>query len=400
MALPKSREWFDWLLVGNHPAEDDIIKIATECRKETHWIEFKAGARLGGSDPAAMLRRYVSGFANADGGAIIIGIKPATKASPPVIDGAIPPGGGSLNEWATRALAGLRGTLPDPRFYTTDTASGAVLTVAVGRARMPVPDVGRNRDLVFHVRIHDQTVEMPPWLATDLLLGRRAQPELAVMEGRLTSTGTPTDVGAGVSLSTFVLRTRVENLALIDARDVRLGLVTFTLTREPKMFRQHQFPARLLESVNTEEPIGYACTLALNPWRIIHASTGPDAAANYISPFTPAPINLDGWPVPSFPDNLAAAVSRPDPSHEFRDIVQQQRDHARGAIEVQAGLYVLARDCEPWWHQVTLRVHASMNSDAATLTRRLRIRPCLYERPKVSVRFLREDEPLDDPEQP
>ena len=75
MPLPKSREWLDRLLEGHELSDAELRQLVEDCPCEDQWIEYKAGAVLGQDDPAALIREYIAGFANGDGGALVVGYR-------------------------------------------------------------------------------------------------------------------------------------------------------------------------------------------------------------------------------------------------------------------------------------------------------------------------------------
>src|SRR5262249_16391477 len=123
---------------------------------------------------AAMLRQYVSGFANADGGVLVVGYDSETTKQ---IDGAKAPGKSTLKEWAGSVV----GTLPiaAPRLVSVSTPQGDVLLVATQRSRVLVPCNVAGRQ-VYYYRFGHSTSEMPQSLLFDLQLGRRAVSEMGV----------------------------------------------------------------------------------------------------------------------------------------------------------------------------------------------------------------------------
>lgn len=170
MAASDSFELLQALLAGGtlSPAELDAF-LAKSVSEDLH-LDYKSGQL---KDPAQVVRQYVSGFANSEGGVLAIGVDDNCK-----IDGFKVPGGKNAISWATNTLTSLAGYLsPPPRISSVAHANGEVLLIAVDRAPSLVPVVERG-EAVHYVRIGDSTVKVPPYLLTDLLLGRRQHPRV------------------------------------------------------------------------------------------------------------------------------------------------------------------------------------------------------------------------------
>ena len=383
MALPTSREWLDWLLESHEPTDAELRQIVRDCPREDQWIEYKAGAVLGQDDPPALIREYASGFANADGGALVVGYRHDVGT----FDGARAPGGGSLKDWASRALTPIRtgSTLPEPRFAVTPIDGVEVLLVSVGRARIPVADI-RSRVPVFFVRMGDQTLEMPHWLVTDLLLGRRAQPNLRLVDVTVEIVNVARLFCQRVEGLDVALKVTYENEALILAEHVRAGLVGWAAVPPTTLPRQLE---RRIQVEPPPEDLIVGGPDAWRGWGITHAFPNygvapPLVDALVVEPFAFSSDLLRAWRLPVF--------KRCDP----QQTEPEGPAHANVAVEMKAALYLLAKNAEPSWWQLTLRY----NDEAARqLTERtvhhLRFESCLYSRPVVSLRFLDEGEPVE-----
>lgn len=384
MPLPTSREWLDRLLEGHELSEAELRQLVQGCPAEDQWIEYKAGAKLREPDPAAFLREYVASFANADGGALVVGCREDRT-----FDGARAPGGGRLKDWATRALTPIRtgSTLPEPRFAVTAIDGVEVLIVSVGRARMPVADT-RSRVPVFFVRMGDQTLEMPQWLVSDLLLSRRAQPDLRVRQVRPTNTDlAPVRASRSAHLM-ITLSIDYENEALTHAESVRAGIVGWCTNGS-----DHVLARQLHRSVDLVTPPSDVITggYPWGRWAIQHIRSAPAAGA--IEPFAPGQALLERWQAPlfwrhGFPPLRVGEQRSPDAPAQ-----------ANGSIEMNAALYLIAKDTEPSWWQLTLRYDQDGKQQLEQRpSRHIRFEPCHYSRPVVSLRFLDEGDTVEYPD--
>jgi hypothetical protein len=183
-------------------------------------LDFKSGKELAerAPKPQQTLRQYVSGFANADGGILLVGYDEGDekRGRPPAIDGAKAPGGGTLYNWASDVLAEL--PLARGRIVVASTPSGDVLLIATSRSRSLVYCM-ESRRAVYYLRLGHRTHEMPQSLVTDLLIGRRSEAEIRARP-RVADwdTNTPApEVGANVRCQWLRIPTMIENLGLTFA---------------------------------------------------------------------------------------------------------------------------------------------------------------------------------------
>lgn len=360
MPPSRSRAWLDHILAGEPVTEQDVKKLVAECQEDLH-LDYKAGALLQAKKAADTLREYVAAFANSDGGILLIGYDQGGKT----FDGASAPGGGALDEWATRCLYRLTPQFsPVPRLRSLHVDGQAVLIVATPRSPVLIQLQGPAGPLCY-IRIGDSNFEAPPYLVTDLVLGRRNHPVLrprfivpiepqGPWDSHLPNIGT-------IELD---LKATIENHSLVFAEDVRCGLVSWATPRRPVNPADRQgVPASLKAYLDVQQPEASLRGPQQPPWQLLHlrrrwqiASSHGQDPAYHVSPLEESasrPFDTLGLPV--FDDLLHAALpAAPEASPDYED-TRRRRIHARGAIEVKAALYVLSRDAEPWWFQVTLR---------------------------------------------
>jgi len=175
MKLTPSREWLDRFLSGAVPTEADLEKLVAECPREDQHLDYKSGKILSDKkrDPADTVREYVAAFANSDGGTLLLGYDQRAG-----FDGAVAPGTSTLEDWVTRCIYSLAPFLsPAPRILTAQARGVTVLLIATARAPRLVP-ITLKRELVYYIRIGDSNFLAPPFLLSDLVLGRRNHPVL------------------------------------------------------------------------------------------------------------------------------------------------------------------------------------------------------------------------------
>lgn len=121
-----------------------------------------------------MIRRWVTGFANAEGETLILGVsEPDLKTGKPrQVTGFKAPGGGPTDDWALRVLQDLAGRLsPPPLAVEVQHAGGTVLLIATNRAPGPILPYKEAGEMKYAVRIGESTVDLPTSIVADLLLG-------------------------------------------------------------------------------------------------------------------------------------------------------------------------------------------------------------------------------------
>jgi len=150
-----SKELLYYLLEDNTLEPDDLDQFIQANPDENQYVEYKNGAittqQQRRDQGVPTIREYISGFANSDGGVLIVGIdesRPRQIAPCEQLPGGLP-----LNDWAARCLHDMVGYFsPQPRFYTVPHPQGSVLAIAVARAPSLVPCV-ESREIKYFLRI-------------------------------------------------------------------------------------------------------------------------------------------------------------------------------------------------------------------------------------------------------
>jgi hypothetical protein len=231
MQIPVARKLLSEMLEGAELEEADVQSLV-QVRGETLYIDFKDGAELNDRKEAARtVRRYVAGFANADGGLLVVGVSDGGRdPSRRCFTGVPRPGGQPLPEWARNVLETMAGGLiPPPRIQAVAVGGSEVLVIGVARAPALVPCLEGN-DMKYYLRIGDSTPSIPPYLISDLVLGRRVHPQLLV---------TTREGGSGAANDSAVdFWFDVENEGMVPADDIIVGVVSWALKpRPPSMGR-------------------------------------------------------------------------------------------------------------------------------------------------------------------
>jgi hypothetical protein len=225
----KTTEILDKYFNGDISVEDIPDILLKGKNKEDEHLEYKHSDELKKDEknklnPGQELRKYICGFANSDGGILVIGIDEKEHK----VVNAKAPGGGDLAEWAVRNINHIAHLFSSPPiFRTVRHLDGDILIVIVNRSVNLIP-VKEGDNLIYYVRFGDQTLRAEEYFITDILLGRRAFPVLEVSECRLMNefvdelpkTHTVRDLNYY-----FQIRCLIENKSLILAEKVQIGLV-------------------------------------------------------------------------------------------------------------------------------------------------------------------------------
>lgn len=319
------RVWLDDLLAGMQPSSTDLDSLVLECGREGQHHDYKAGALLREPRAADDIRFHVAGFANSDGGFLIVGYDEKQR----LFDGCTAPGGSSLHDWATRVLANLSQYFSvQPRIRTAvhSGANGEVLVISTERASGLVPVVHQRR-LVFPLRIGDSTVTPPDYLITDLVLGRRNRPALSVKVNGARFNLEHEQINSCVYKLRFSIHVESENL--VFAESVRVGLVGWSLFGVNALGLTPALKSR----VDAQPPSVPQFT---QHWNLMHVIVTKHHADSLVPP---TDIRLGPFERSADLSISLLAPILPDPNR----------------IELGAGLYVLAQNAEPVWYQVTTR---------------------------------------------
>jgi hypothetical protein len=337
MAALRPKELLELLLEGNPLTPDELEQFIREHRDEDQYFDCKDGAittptrRKEGSQ---IIRKWMSGFANSDGGILIVGVnEPNDKNEPRKIapcEARI--GEQTPEEWATRCLLAMAGSFsPPPRFQTIQHPQGPVLTIAVARAPALVPCVDAG-ELKYFLRIHDSTVEAPAYLITDLVLGRRQHPILDLHPPTTEVRTHVLPVGSAadrISVQRVSFRFSVENLSLATADEVRIGVISWSLmegsTREGlnRHLRLH------LEIADLESADISIQDVVRSESCVIHRSSPPSG----------------GGTMPLAPFQIGPESSRIGPFYFPCEI----------PLKVSCAVYVLSKSAPLTWFQLEFR---------------------------------------------
>jgi len=137
---PTTLELLNQVLQEERLSAEELDDLCARRVPEDQRLEYKSGKLLERKDAPAVLREYVSAFANSDGGLLLVGVEElkgeGVPSTPIAVDGCTAPGGKGLVSWATTCLEPLAPYLsPVPRILPVSHAPGEVLAIATARAR-------------------------------------------------------------------------------------------------------------------------------------------------------------------------------------------------------------------------------------------------------------------------
>jgi len=263
-----SRELLNRLLEGELPSSatvSQLLDLSNERRspvEEDQYLDYKrwdmtAPEGNEGKSRAEWnrdLRKFVSGFANADGGVLVLGVA-GGDVEPQAERWTVTGFGGDADpsSWVSSALAPIAGHLiPPPRVACVDVQGKAVVFVAVGRATRLFPVDTAQGQRTF-VRFHASTQPVPDYLLQDLMLGRRSQPRFHV-------SGSCRCGNPGSGKTTVTVEAVIKNDSLVWAESIQVGFIGFqerptdlTGLREQEHDMHNEVPSLLRAYIDIDE---------------------------------------------------------------------------------------------------------------------------------------------------
>jgi hypothetical protein len=208
---------FERILAGEELSEEEFEELLD--LKEDQYLDFKSG-KLSENEKKfkKTIRQWVSGFANAQGGLLVIG--PEDKDRRRIVPARYPKEK-TQAEWLGSTLSGLPFLFPFPRIVTQSYRGKDVLFVATMRTTDLVPYV-EGTVWKFFFRMGHETKQVPNFLVEDLKLGRRSHPALELYFRNTSLNPSPQKnyCSAGFDF-------RVENVGMTTAEDVFLGIIAW-----------------------------------------------------------------------------------------------------------------------------------------------------------------------------
>lgn len=335
-------------LVQSAPPETELAagvdRLVAENVREDQWLELKAGLLLTDEKVAAAeLRKQVSGFANAEGGVIVLGVtevhhsvgvdEKVAVAGP--TDGCRPVGG-DVVAWVSRVLALV--ATARPRITCVRMTNGhVVVVVAVERAPVVVA-CPTSQGFTYYLRIGDSTHPVPKFLEADLLLGRRVHPTL-----RIDGTVYFAEPNGGMHRHEYSVKLTVSNDGMLWVPRYQVGLVALC--------------SELAISPGARRDIG-----SNDPLR-----NEVDARPCFLTTEIPAPMAMR---------HASRAIDRSLAPFDvfdvaFRVCMPRARDAVQDEV-VCAGAYVAPENGPPTWAQVVFSYAPTRGATTIDVVRTLR----------------------------
>lgn len=323
MAPLTPKEMLYYLLEYNTLTPDQLDEFIQKNPDEDQYFDYKDGSittSQNRSERSKTIREYISGFANSDGGILIIGVSENQPRQ--IAPCATNVGKQPLAQWASSCLHDMVAYFsPQPRFQVIKHPQGLVLAIAVARAPSLVPCI-KDGKLNYFFRIGDSTLQVPEYLIADLVLGRRQHPllNLVILPVDLTAQSVKSrsgrdDIPARCATFSFT----VENLSLVTAEDVKIGAVSWSLVEgSPEDLNTH---LRSYLDICDVKRNGLREIVA---WGLVHRSSTSSGKKFNLEPFQNLPIRGIG------------------PFYFPRD----------DSAKVFAAVYIISKGAPPTWFQI------------------------------------------------
>jgi hypothetical protein len=210
------------VLAGRPVADSDILDLVARREPEGLYLEYKRGKWLGADKTRGHeLREYTSGFANAEGGLLVIGVvggEDAQGADKWSIEGASCPDKAGWEDWLSRVLQEIAARTR-VRSQIVQIESQEVVLVGVDRAEVLIRVYEKPR-LICYLRTGSQTIPIEDTLFADLALGRRVKPDLELKVEKVEASSDSIGFGLNVTVT-------VHNQGLVWVPDLRVALVGY-----------------------------------------------------------------------------------------------------------------------------------------------------------------------------
>lgn len=231
MNLTEPEGFKDAIMRGQKITPTELDEFIAANQKEGQLHDYKDGKLTHATTKAEReaglrtIKEWVTGFANAEGGVLLIGPE---DAAPHAIAGCKKIGTEDPADWAQKALGEVTGMFsPAPRFQIVEhPPEGNVLLIATERAPQLIPVI-ESRKWTYHLRIHASTVEVPAYLISDLLLGRRNRAALEL--GVVSCDWKDEESKLALNVRRLVLTLGVQNRSIVRGEKVQVGVVGWTL---------------------------------------------------------------------------------------------------------------------------------------------------------------------------
>jgi schlafen family protein len=308
MPFTESQEALEALLGGYKFDSSKLEEFLNLHQEEDQHLEYKNGKITGRNtrkEANRAIRQAMSGFANSEGGVLVVGID---EGKPRGISPCHSVGAEPLDKWAEGLLHDMAPFFsPLPRIHVVNHPSGPVLVLAVARSPVLVPCVESGR-IGYFLRLNQSTLPAPDFLLSDLVLGRRRQPAIDVT----VSMEQPPPLLREPKCNSTLYVT-VENVGLVHVESLNVGIVSWVPANIGPEINRHLMS--YLEHPERVHLGGY-------DWVLRHLICKPiDPSASKLPPFAKA----------SFKTNDLLLL------------------FSATQLRVEAAIYVVPKDSSPLW---------------------------------------------------
>lgn len=344
MSYDTAEELLEALVEGATLSAADLDHVMTDLEEGQH-LDFKDGIithRRERKRGGAIVREYVCGFANAEGGVLVLGVSDRPRRVSPCE----PSQPQRLITWSEDLLRAMAPFLsPPPRTQVVTHPDGPVLVIATSRSPQLVFTVEAGK-VRHYLRVHSSTVQIPEYLLSDLVLGRRQQP-LITLEIRPSLKG-PREPSATRSGVRFYAS--LENASLTSALNIEVGMIIWTLDPQPSRVSGY-----LRGHVEAQQPNG-------NDWKLRHSLFYDPNARSGLQRLAPFASNSRALRADGFVLPLAETC------------------------EVRFAAYVVAEGSAPQWWQCSFKLNAQQSAEQGAAVSEITVNRVSGRRPLVVVR--------------
>ncbi len=323
--LPQSLQLFEQLQIDNRLSVDEIDQLVTQRVREDLYLEYKHGDALTKGDATNTIREYLSAFANSNGGVLIIGVD-APGGIPINVTGCAGHNKGGLDEWAARCITPIANYFsPPPKFHIVNHPKGDVLICLAYRSLQLVPCTEKGGNVIYHFRLHDQTLKAPDYLLADLLLGRRQHPVIEIVDWKGVDFKKSLDNSRNSMDLEFQLGLRFENRSFVWGEGSRWGLIAWVNSFDNRYGLELIHPSNhLLSFINVQQILSSHDSRSK---QLVHASN----LTNVDKPFD------THW-------------------HNIRLSIPLRVHNQWFTYVWRAALYFIAKNSLPIWYQVSFKI--------------------------------------------
>jgi hypothetical protein len=313
MPFVDSQETVDALLGGYKFTPIDLEQFVRNHQDEDQYLEYKDGkitGRASRKEANKEIRHAVSGFANSEGGVLIVGV---AEGRPRAISPCEATGNEPLDKWAEGLLHDMAPFFsPLPRIHVVAHSLGPVLVIVTARAPALVPCVELGQ-IKYFLRLNQSTLPAPDFLLSDLVLGRRRQPAFDVSAYIEQPPPLPREDKSNTTI--FV---GVENIGLVTTEGLGVGVVSWVPGNTGPDINRHLMS--YLEHPDRVHLGGYG-------WILQHS---------VCTPIDPRMIKLSPFSKSSFKTDLLLLFSATQ-------------------LELTTAIYVITNDAPPAWFEFAFR---------------------------------------------